>query len=1169
MFLKIMWNYPFGKKRDFKKTLLIMKLTAILLFAACMQVSATGFSQKITLSQNNVSLKKVFKEIENQSGYQFFYRDKLLRQAGDVSIHVTNASIEEALNECFKNQPLTYSILDKIIVVKAKPTEPVAMQALAVLPAVPLNIISGTVKDEKGNPLAGVSVVLKGTNKGTSTDVNGHFTIDANVGEILEFTIVGYSKKSVRVGSNNNLNVQLEVEAMTGNDIVVVGYGTQKKADLTGAISTVNVGKILGDRPVGTMSTLLQNEVPGLSISIPSGQPGSSTSWNIRGATDINTTGNSINTGGPLILVDNVPFNGPLDLINPNDIATVTVLKDAGAAAIYGGRSAFGVILITTKQGKKNQKPQFSYSNNITFASATNLPVKANGDQFLQSLMDMGTTSFWSGQNVAHWKNLYDSLKNNTSGIPNGVVYVGSVGYPVIQTDAIRDLLGSSVPQIQNNFSVNGGSDKTTYRLSFGQTGEKGIMDPAADLDYFKRYNVSSSLSSDVNKWLTTQVDANYYNFLTSTPSNMGENYYLAATYPSLMPLSDSIAGTNGIKGINGTPKNVTSMSGANVSKNSDVRLTGRGILKPLKGLTITGEYTYDNLQNIQQDYNTLISVIAPADFQTHNYGSGNYELINQSTIYESLNVFANYEKSFGYNNLTFLAGYNQEENVTSGNYVYRNSMIAPNQPSLSNATGPLSAGDNYSAYALRGYFGRINYNYKGKYLAQINGRYDGSSNFPPGHRYGFFPSGSVGWRISNEKFMSSLQPVLSDLKIRASYGSVGNQTIPTYSYIPTLSNVQPGWLNSTSSYLTSLSSPGLISSGFTWEKVETLDYGVDFGLFSEKLTGSFDWYRRDTKDILAPGATPLPAVLGTGAPLENTASLRSTGYEMALTYRDQISRNIRFSISANLSDNTAKVTRFDGNPTKVLSSYYVGQQVGEIWGYKTAGLYTVNDFEEGTLSPQLTGGTLLPKMAKFQGENPNPGDVMYQDYNGDGIVYQGLDTRDSSGDMRIIGNSTPRYIFGVNGSISYENFTFSFVMSGVGKQDLAMANPLIFPNYNQFATVYANELNYWTPTHTNSYFGRIYDQAAGNQSFNEITQTRFLQNGAYLRINNLTLDYALPVSLLKKVDINSFHIFCSLENPFLFDHLPKGLEPGLTNQGTGLEYPYLKKTSFGVNLTF
>lgn len=1149
-----------------KQNLRIMKLVILLLTVTSLQLSAKSYAQQVTLRVNNVPLGDVLEQIYEQTGYQFVATKDMLKQAHPVSIHIKDAPLKEVLNICFTNQPITYLIKDKAIIVKQKNLEDDKDSKAILLPQIHIN---GIVTDSMtGKPLVGVTIQVKGGTTGTTSDNKGSFNLEVPDNAVLIVSYLGYTTKKIHV-KGAEMHIELSASSTALNQLVVVGYGTQKKSDVTGAISTVNVGKILGDRPVSTLSTLMQNVVPGLNVSITSGQPGSSTSLNIRGATDLNTSGNSINAGGPLILVDNVPFNGPLNMIDPNDIATITVLKDAGSAAIYGGRSAFGVILITTKHGKKNQKTQFTYSNNISFASAVNLPVKANPDQFLQSLLDMGTTNFWSGQNVPLWKHLYDSLKGNTSQVPYGVVFVGNAGYPVVPTDALKDLIGGTVPQIQNNFSISGGSDKTTYRLAFGQTNEKGILDPDARVDYFKRYTVSSSLSSDVAKWLTTQLEANYYNDLTSNPSNSNLIYYAAANYPTLLPLSDSLIGGNGIKGINGTPKNIASLNGADVNKNSDIRLTGRAILRPFEGLTLTGEYTYDNLANNERYYNKLISVVVPANYQTANYGSGNYELINQSTVYKSLNVFANYDRSFGNHNLTAMVGYNQEENVTSGNYVYRNGMIAANQPSLSNATGPLNAGDNDSAYALIGYFGRINYDYKGTYLAQINGRYDGSSNFPPGHRYGFFPSGSLGWRISNEAFMNSLQPVLSNLKLRASYGSVGNQTIPPYSYIPTISGVQPSWLTGTSAYLTSLSSPGLISSSFTWEKVETLDYGVDFGLFSERLTGSFDWYRRDTKDILAPGATPLPAVLGTGAPLENTASLRSKGYEVELTYQDQISKDLRFHVSANLSDNTAVVTRFDGNPTKVLSTYYVGQQVGGIWGYTTDGFYTVNDFVKGSLSPNLTGGTLLPGIPKFQGENPNPGDIKYKDYGGTGIVYQGNNTADSSGDRRIIGNSRARYIFGLNGGISYKDFTFSFVLSGVGKQDLAMSSPLIFPNTNQFATIYANELNYWTPTRTNAYFGRIYDQAAGNQGFNELTQTRFLQNGAYLRINNLTLDYALPVSLLKKVYITSFHIFCSVENPFLFDHLPKGLEPGLVNQYEGFEYPYLRKTSFGVNLTF
>lgn len=1144
-----------------------MKLTAVLLLAAFLQVSARGIGQEITLRRKNVSMESVFREIEKQSGYRFFYRTALSHSFKKVDISVRKASLTDALEACFKDQPFTYLVVDSTIVIRrafylGNPIAPPVLEE-EILP----QPITGRVTDAKGNPLAGASVKIEGTNQGTLTDRDGHFSLSAPKDGVLVISFIGYEAQTEMVGDRKVIDVVLRQSAQGLDDVVVVGYGTQKKVNVTGAISTVNMSEVQGDRPVTTVSELMMNTVPGLNVTINSGQPGASTSLNVRGATDLGVSGNTINTGAPLILVDNVPFNGPLDMLNPVDIETVTVLKDAGSAAIYGGRSAFGVILITTKKGKKNQAPLFSYNNNVTIATATNLPVKASPQQFLQALEDMGTTSFWSGQNVATWKQLYDSIKNPAAQFPHGVDYIGGVGYPLVASDMVRDLVGRSVPQVQNNFSISGGNDKTVYRMSFGNTDQNGLIDPAAHIDYFKRYTVASALSSDLSSWLTGQLNANYYNELLSAPSN--NEFATAVNDPSLAPISDSLAAGNGIGGINATPKNLVTNGGANLSRNSDIRLTGRGILRPFRGFTLTGEYTYDGLQINQQNYSELETAVNPTNFTSASYGTGLYQVENEAIVYKSLNVYANYEHRFGDHDLTLMAGYNQEENDSTADTVQRTGMIAPAQPSLATGSGPLVSDDGYSAYALRGYFGRLNYDYLGKYLLQVNARYDGSSNFPPGHRYGLFPSASAGWRISQENFMKRFKPVLSEWKLRASYGSVGNQTIPPYSYIPTLSNYQPSWLNSTTSYLTSLSTPGIISANFTWERVETADYGTDFGFFSNRLTGSFDWYTRNTKNILAPGATPLPAVLGTGAPLENTASLRSQGYEVQLNYNTRVGRNIRFHVGFNLSDNTAVVTKFQGNPTNLLSTYYAGQHINDIWGYTTDRFYTVNDFVPGTLSNNLTGGTLKAGVPRFQGENPNPGDIMYKDFNGKGSVYQGENTLDSSGDRRIIGNSTPRYVFGLNGGISYKNFSFSFVVSGVARQKLNMANNLIFPNYYEFGTIYANELNYWTPTRTNAYFGRIYDQAAGNQTFNEETQTKFLQNGAFLRVNNLTLDYAFPRSVLEMAHIKALHLFCSVEDPFLFDHLPKGVEPGLLNQGDGLQYPYLRRTSFGVNLTF
>lgn len=1142
-----------------------MRFTAFFLFVACLQVSANGYSQKISISEYNVPLKKVFLEIGNQSGYQFFYKDKLVKQAGNVSISVSGVSIEEALDKCFINLPLSYTIVDRIIVIKRRalpgkiPITPLA-QAPAPLP------IQGVVKDEKGTPLQGVSISVRGTQRGTVSKENGEFVIEVNPGDILDFTMVGYKKTNVSVGTNTSITVQMEIDIVSGGEIVVVGYGTQRTAKVTGAITNVKMDEVLGDRPVSTLSSLMQNVVAGLQVNVSSGQPGTGSSWNVRGATDINTSGNAVNNGGPLILVDNVPINSGLNLIDPNDIESISVLKDAGSAAIYGGRSSFGVILITTKKGKRNQKPLFNYSTNVILANAINLPRKASASQFLQSLVDMGTATYWSGQVVNTWQQLYNDYQKNPSAYPNGIATVGGARYPLVETSVLNDLLGSNVPQYQNNFDVSGGTDKTTYRVSLGLVKENGIIAPATKLDYFKRYNARSVLTQDITNWLSAQVDASYANSYRSTPYNLG--FSEAVNFPALIPISDTLSTAAGVTGINGTPRNIVAASFPITNKNSDIRLLGRGILKPLAGLTITGEYTYDNLGINQVAYDKSITVVNPTNFQSESRGSGNYALYSESLVYKALNIYGNYTRTFGVHNFSLMAGYNREESVDNSDNISRSGMIVADLPSIPNATGPINASNDYYDNALTGYFGRLNYDYRNKYLVQLNARYDGSSNFPADHRFGFFPSGSLGWRVTEESFMQPLKRVLSEMKLRASLGTVGNQNIGAYTYIPFMGSFQPNWLNGTGAYLTSLNPPAIVSPNYTWETVQTVDYGVDFGFFANKLTGSFDWYNRDTKDILARGATPLPAVLGTGAPLQNTASIRSTGYEVSLNWRSNVGK-VKYHIGANLYDNQARITKFDGNPTGLLSTYYVGQKVGEIWGYLTDRLYTVDDFAAGTLNSSLTGGTLKPGVVKVQGQLPNPGDVLFVDLNGDGIINPGSSTLTDPGDRQIIGNSNPRYNYGILGGINYKNFDFGFVARGVGKRDMFISNGLSFPNSYAFGTIYADQLNYWTPAHPDAFYGRIYNQAAGNQGSNQRLQTRYLLDGSFFNISNLSLGYTIPDKILRKAHLNSFRVFCSVENPVMSNHLPKGLDPSLSDQGRGLGYPFLRKTSFGVNLSF
>ena len=741
-------------------------------------------------------------------------------------------------------------------------------------------------------------------------------------------------------------------------------------------------------------------------------------------------------------------------------------------------------------------------------------------------------------------------------------------------TDAIKQLLGNSALQEMHNLSVSGGSDKTTYRLSFGTTTENGIILPEANQDRYNRSNFKSLVSTDVNNWLNLQLDAGYTTSVNTSPYYTN-SFSDATSYPSVLAL-DSIPG---MAGLIASPKNTLLNTAPVINKYDDIRITGRTILKPLKGLSITGEYTLDNLHNLVTSYDRVpIGMINAYTYTPSTLGAGsNFSKSNATTNYKAINIFATYQRSFGNHNFSLMGGFNQEESRFEQEVVAKTSPISATLPSISTAIGTLTGTDNYTDFSNRGFFGRLNYDFKNKYLFQINGRYDGSSKFPDGSRWGFFPSVSAGWRITEEKFMSSLKPILNDFKLRASLGTVGNQNIGNYQYYANMSPSNPYWLYNFLP-VTTLSTPGIISPFFTWETVQTLDYGFDFAMLKSRLTGTFDWYQRDTRDILTTNPTPLPATLGTGAPLQNSGSLRTSGFELQLNWKDKIGK-VNYSIGANLFDYQTTVTKAQ-NTSNILSNLYVGQKMGEIWGYVTDRLYTSDDFVAGTLDANFKNGTLKPGVPKFAGQSPNPGDVMYKDLDtvgtGNGIINTGANTLANPGDRKIIGNNTPRFQFGINGSVSYKNFDLSFVIAGVLKQDQWINNQLTFPNqYQTYGALYAHQTNYWTPTNLNAYYGRIYTDAAGGtaQTFNQNVQTRFLLNGAFTRVKNITLRYSLPKALLQKVSVSKFSVFCSVENPFTFTHFPPGIYPDVSTQGSGAGggagYPYMIKTSLGVNISF
>jgi TonB-linked SusC/RagA family outer membrane protein len=1037
-------------------------------------------------------------------------------------------------------------------------------------------LISGVVKDDKGTSLQSITVTEKGTSNVVITNERGMYSIRVKPSAFLVFTGVGLESQEIKA-SSNVMDITLRIESKSLSDVVVVGYGSQKKAKVTGAVASLTMDSLLGDRPVASLGALLQGATPGLEVTIGSGQPGASTSWNIRGGTDFGTgAAAGINNGSPFIIVDNVPFNGPTNLLDPNDIESVTVLKDAGSASIYGSRSAFGVVVITTKSGKKNQKARFTYSNNIVFSNPTNLPEKATPLQQVQAWIDGGMTTYNGNQNLAKWKDMLLEYQQNPGKYPLGGDTVSNIYYQLAPTDAVQALLGNTSIQQMHNFSVSGGSDKTTYRFSFGATNENGILVPQAHQDNYKRYNIKSVVSSDVYSWLNLQLDAGYNNSTANSPfytNAFGD----ATNTPSALPL-DSIPQKYPGQIIK-TARNEIMAQAPITTLNGDVRVTGRTVIKPFSGMSVTGEYTIDNLNTQTTNYDKKPSTLFlnPYGYTPEPIGNDKFQKINSMARYKAINVFANYVRSFGLHNFTLMGGFNQEESHSENQAVVASGLLSPDLPFLSGTTGliPPTTSDNYTDWSTRGFFGRLNYDYRSKYLFQLNYRSDGSSKFPEGHRWVGLPSGSIGWRVMEENFMQFLKPYVNEFKLRASYGSVGNQNIGDYQYFGGMAITIPNWLYN-SNRIGSITPPPLVSTDFTWETVETKDLGFDWGILRNRLTGTFDWYQRDTKDILTTNATPTPAVLGTGVPLQNSGALRTKGFELQANWRDKIGK-VNYYIGANLYNYESTVTNAVNAQNVITGGYlYVGKKMGEIWGYTTDRFYNEEDFVKGTLNSNLRGGTLVAGVPKQGNQAPNPGDIVYKDLDSNGVINSGAGTLANHGDLQVIGNSTPQYQYGITGGVSFAHFDFSFVIMGVGKQDLWINNTLTFPNqWVSYGALYANETNYWTPTNRDAYYGRIYSVVSdgGIQANNQIVQTKFLTNGAYTRIKNVTLRYTFPSSLFKKAYLSNLQVFGSVENLYTFTHLPKGMDPDVAVQGGtvggGLGYPFMRKMSVGVNLSF
>lgn len=897
-------------------------------------------------------------------------------------------------------------------------------------------IVKGSVKDQQGSALIGASVLVAGTTTGAITDMEGEFSINAPQNATLQVSFIGYKTESINIHNKTNLDIVLFEDATSLDDVVVVGFGTQKKANLTGAVSSVNIEKALGDRPIVDLSAALQGAAPGLQVDFSTGAPGETADFNIRGTT-------SINGGEPLILVDNVPMD--IDMINPQDVESVSVLKDAASAAIYGARAAYGVILITTKKGSKGSAPVYNYNNSFSFDKPDELLQKATPLQY----MDMYDFAIDSGKHangctVSVWRELIEDYNSNPSKYPGGYTYYDGVLYCLANNNIIDEMVDNFGFTQTHNLSVSGGGDHSTYRVGLGYTDQDGIL--ITDKDSYSRLNMSSFVGIDLNKWLTAEVDVRYANSDKSlvTANSTGDargDIWEASRAAFFNPLIETYE-LDGVEYMLERPANYLKVAEPETTDRQDIRTVGRIIAKPIKNLTITGEYTYNRTQSLHTIYLKYFEYIERNLTGLGTSCSNSEYTVQQAyTNYNAFNAFANYDLKLGNHGLSFVGGFNQESSFYRYQETSKTDIFVGDLPSFSLASGTTNVDDAFSEYAVRGLFYRVAYDYKGKYLLEVNGRYDGSSRFPEDSRFGFFPSVSAGYRLTEEPFMARTKKVLNNLKLRASWGEIGNQDVSDYAYIATMAAKTSTWASSSSSSTRTVTAPSMVSADFTWERVATLDFGVDFDLFNNRLSGVFDWYQRDTKDMLAAGME-LPGVVGADAAEANVACMRTKGWELGLTWRDRIGQ-VGYSLGGNVYDSRSWITAFDNEAgviwTSSNGSYRVGQEIGEIWGYETDRLCQESDF---SATGELADGIPMFKAQSVM----NPGDVIYKDLDGDGYITTGSSTTDDSGDRKIIGNTTPRYQYAINASVNWKGIDFSIRFRGVGSRQYSNTSVLSYP---------------------------------------------------------------------------------------------------------------------------
>ena len=1149
-------------------------------------------------------MREVIKELEETTEYRFFYNDGIKGLNSPISVDVEDADINAVMDAIAKQANVAYVL---------KSGHQIVLSSVKTVQQQGNKKVTGTITDPKGEPIIGANVVVKGSTNGTITDIDGHFSIEVTPNAILQVSYIGYVAQDVPVGNKDNLVISIHEDTQKLDEVVVVGYGSQKKVNLTGAVEQVT-SDVFEGRPTANATQMLEGVVPNLNISLSDGKPGRTADFNVRGA-------GSINGGSALVLIDGV--EGDPSMLNPNDLESISVLKDAAASAIYGARAPFGVVLITTKNATEG-KPKVTWSSSYSLQSPQNVPdVVSDGYIWAKHFYDAYfnyNQANPSGINKTQqfsvaWLDEYK--RRHETGDFGTVISDGSIGtkgryvyYPE-GTDYYDLMYKKSVFAQNQNLSISGSDGKFDYYLSGRFYSYDGLFDSDEQTDKFKTYNMRFKGGYQLTPWLKISNNFEfshnkYYNPITYSegsgvvwrniadeghPSSPLFNPDGTMTYSAVYTVGDLLYGRSGITTKNSNLKNTTTFNAKFLGDR----------------LRVNGDFTYQQKTQEKTKKQVRSPYARSADANGESkieYITGTYSNLAETTDhtnYLATNLFAEFEETFAEKHyFKAMAGWNYEKSSFKRIYAYNDDLLTDDVDNMNLVMGTdnRSITSQWKAYQFGGAFFRLNYAFDDRYLLEVNGRYDGSSRFPSDERWAFFPSASVGWRISQEPWWNVKSEHISNAKVRFSWGSLGNAAgLSNYQYIQTLGISKSDYIldGLRQNYM---SSPAALPGNLTWETATTYDIGVDLGFFDNRLTVSGDYYIRKTTDMIVNGPT-VPDVFGASSPKGNYADMSTYGYELSLEWKDGFDlagKRFNYSIKGTLADYYSVIDKFN-NANMSLSeyanqsldkNYYEGMRIGEIWGFVSNGLWQDQaGIDAAEAAAKAAGQSYYnPLMQTSKTYKLYPGDIKFEDLNGNGYIDRGQNTVDDPGDRKIIGNEEPRYIYSFTLSADWNNIWVSAFFQGVGKQDWYPSNEASTfwgqynRPYNQMPSWHVD--NYWTPENPDAFLPRYTGYYAPFYGGHKNANTRYLMNAAYLRLKNIQVGYNLPSEWIKKLHLTNVGIYLSGENLFTWSPLYQyskdvnvsnigESDKDLTssNSGDGYNYPMMKSFSIGLNVTF